>query len=79
MSEVMGDLQTRRSIIMGISGNDSHQVIKARTPLAALDRYSTTRRLLPQAVRALLNISLILLLFPEKFRKNFQKIFRRLK
>lgn len=48
MGEVMGDLQTRRSIIMGISGNDSHQVIKVRTPLAELDRYSTTLRSLSQ-------------------------------
>jgi elongation factor G len=48
MGEVMGDLQVRRSLIMGMDSNGSHQVIKARTPLAELDRYSTTLRSLSQ-------------------------------
>jgi elongation factor G len=48
MGDVMGDLQTRRSIIMGMDRKGSFQVIKARTPLAALDRYSTTLRSLSQ-------------------------------
>jgi elongation factor G len=48
MGEVMGDLQTRRSIIMGIDSRGNYQVIKARTPLAELDRYSTTLRSLSQ-------------------------------
>ena len=48
MGEVMGDLQTRRSIIMGIDSKGNSQVIKARTPLAELDRYSTTLRSLSQ-------------------------------
>jgi elongation factor G len=48
MGDVMGDLQTRRSIIMGMDSKGSYQVIKARTPLAALDRYSTTLRSLSQ-------------------------------
>jgi elongation factor G len=48
MGEVMGDLQTRRSLIMGIDSKGNYQVIKARTPLAALDRYSTTLRSLSQ-------------------------------
>jgi elongation factor G len=48
MGEVMGDLQTRRALIMGMDNRDSYQVIKARTPLATLDRYSTTLRSLSQ-------------------------------
>jgi elongation factor G len=48
MGDVMGDLQTRRSIIMGIDNKGSYQVIKARTPLAELDRYSTTLRSITQ-------------------------------
>jgi elongation factor G len=48
MGDVMGDLQTRRSIIMGIDSKGNYQVIKARTPLAELDRYSTTLRSLSQ-------------------------------
>lgn len=48
MGEVMGDLQTRRSLIMGMDSRGSNQVIKAKTPLAELDRYSTTLRSLSQ-------------------------------
>src|SRR6478736_5405084 len=48
MGDVMGDLQTRRSMIMGIDAKGNYQVIKARTPLAELDRYSTSLRSLSQ-------------------------------
>jgi elongation factor G len=48
MGEVMGDLQTRRSLIMGMDSKGSYQIIRARTPLAELDRYSTTLRSLTQ-------------------------------
>jgi elongation factor G len=48
MGEVMGDLQTRRSLIMGMDSVGNYQVIRARTPLAELDRYSTTLRSLSQ-------------------------------
>jgi len=48
MGEVMGDLQTRRSLIMGMDNVENFQVIKAKTPLAELDRYSTTLRSLSQ-------------------------------
>ena len=48
MGEVMGDLQTRRSLIMGMDSKGSYQIIRARTPLAELDRYSTSLRSLTQ-------------------------------
>lgn len=48
MGDVMSDLQTRRSMIMGIDSKGSYQMIKARTPLTALDRYSTALRSLSQ-------------------------------
>lgn len=48
MGDVMGDLQTRRSLIMGIDTNGNYQVIKARTPLAELDKYSNSLRSLSQ-------------------------------
>lgn len=48
MGEVMGDLQTRRSLIMGMDSKGNYQVIRAKTPLAELDRYSTTLRSLSQ-------------------------------
>ncbi|MFD0999079.1 elongation factor G [Ohtaekwangia kribbensis] len=48
MGEVMGDLQTRRALIMGMDSKGNYQVIKARVPLAELDKYSTTLRSLTQ-------------------------------
>ena len=48
MGEVMGDLQTRRAMIMGMDSKGNYQVIKARAPLAELDRYSTSLRSLSQ-------------------------------
>ena len=48
MGDVMSDLQTRRSIIVGMDSRGQNQVIMARTPLAELDRYSTTLRSLSQ-------------------------------
>ena len=48
MGDVMSDLQTRRSLIMGMDSKGTLQVIRARTPLAELDRYSTTLRSLSQ-------------------------------
>ncbi|HEY9006628.1 elongation factor G [Ohtaekwangia sp.] len=48
MGEVMGDLQTRRALIMGMDNRGNYQVIKARVPLAELDKYSTALRSLSQ-------------------------------
>lgn len=48
MGDVMSDLQTRRSMIIGIDSKGNYQVIKARTPLAELDRYSTSLRSISQ-------------------------------
>ena len=44
MGDVMTDLQARRSIIMGIDSKGKYQVIKSKTPLAELDKYSTSLR-----------------------------------
>lgn len=48
MGDVVTDLQTRRSIIVGMDSNSHYQVIKARTPLAELDKYSTSLRSITQ-------------------------------
>ncbi len=48
MGDVMTDLQGRRSIVMGVDGQGRYQIIKTLTPLAELDRYSTTLRSLTQ-------------------------------
>ena len=48
MGDVMTDLQTRRSIILGIEAKGKYQLIKARTPLAELGKYSTSLRSITQ-------------------------------
>ena len=48
LGDVMNDLQTRRSTIMGIEQKGQYQLIKAKTPLAELDRYTTSLRSLTQ-------------------------------
>ena len=42
MGEVMSDLQNRRAMIMGMSSEKRFEVIRARVPLAELNKYSTT-------------------------------------
>ena len=44
----MTDLQGRRSIIQGMEAKGAYQIIKAKTPLAELDRYTTTLRSITQ-------------------------------
>lgn len=41
MGDVMGDLQTRRALIMGMDTDSGFQKIKARVPLKEMSRYST--------------------------------------
>jgi len=48
MGDVMTDLQGRRSIIMGMDSINQYQVIKAKTPLAEMYKYTTTLRSLTQ-------------------------------
>jgi elongation factor G len=48
MGDVMTDLQGRRAIILGMDTKGRYQVINAKTPLAEMDRYSTTLRSLTQ-------------------------------
>ncbi len=48
MGEVMTDLQSRRTIIQGMEARGAYQVIKAKTPLSELDRYTTTLRSITQ-------------------------------
>jgi elongation factor G len=48
MGEVMTDLQTRRSIILGMDSKGVYKVIKAKCPLAELDRYTTALRSITQ-------------------------------
>ncbi len=42
MGDVMTDLQGRRAVIMGMDAEGNYQKIKARVPLAEMNRYSTS-------------------------------------
>lgn len=42
MGDVMTDLQGRRAIIMGMEAEGNYQKIKAKVPMAEMNRYSTT-------------------------------------
>ncbi|MBL7813687.1 MAG: elongation factor G [Saprospiraceae bacterium] len=48
MGEVMGDLQTRRAIIMGMDSEGHYQKILARVPLSELHGYSSALRSITQ-------------------------------
>ncbi len=48
MGDVMTDLQTRRAIIMGMDSKDHYQIIKAKTPLAEMYKYTTSLRSITQ-------------------------------
>ena len=48
MGDVMTDLQSRRSVIIGMDAVGAYQSIKTKTPLAELHGYSTTLRSLTQ-------------------------------
>ena len=48
MGDVMTDLQSRRSIITGMDTKGKYQIIRAKTPLAELDRYVTALRSMTQ-------------------------------
>ncbi|MBK9733979.1 MAG: elongation factor G [Saprospiraceae bacterium] len=48
MGDIMGDLQTRRAIIMGMDSDGHYQKIKARVPLAEMYQYSSTLRSISQ-------------------------------
>lgn len=58
MGNVMGDLQTRRAIIMGMGSEGHYQVIRAKVPLKELHKYSSTLRSLTQG-KAKFNMSFV--------------------
>lgn len=48
MGNVMTDLQSRRSVILGMDSDGKYQTIKARVPLAEMHKYSTSLRSITQ-------------------------------
>lgn len=49
VGDVMSDLPSRRGVIIGIESEGRYQKIKAKMPLAELDKYSTALRSMTQA------------------------------
>ena len=49
MGDIMGDLQTRRAMIQGMSTEGHYQKISAKVPLAELYKYSSTLRSISQS------------------------------
>lgn len=49
VGDVMSDLPSRRGVILGIDSEGRYQIIKARMPLAELDKYATGLRAMTQA------------------------------
>ncbi len=49
VGDVMSDLPSRRGVIIGIESEGKYQKIKAKMPLAELDKYSTALRSMTQA------------------------------
>ena len=48
LGDVMGDLQTRRAMIMGMDSEGHYQKIKAKVPIAEMYKYSSSLRSLSQ-------------------------------
>jgi elongation factor G len=48
MGDVMTDLQSRRSIILGMDSKDGYKIINSKTPLAEMHKYSTSLRSITQ-------------------------------
>lgn len=48
MGDVMGDLQTRRAMIMGMEADGHYQKIIARVPIMELYKYASTLRAITQ-------------------------------
>jgi elongation factor G len=42
MGDVMGDLQTRRALVLGMTSEKGFEKITAKVPLAEMNKYSTT-------------------------------------
>ena len=42
MGDVMTDLQGRRAVVMGMDSEGNYQIIKAKVPLAEMNKYSTS-------------------------------------
>ena len=77
MGDVMGDLQTRRAIIMGMDAEGHYQKIKAKVPQAAMYQYSSSLRSLTQGKakfnRAFSEFQAVTPDIQKQLRKEYEK------
>jgi elongation factor G len=78
MGDVMTDLQTRRSIIMGIDGKGRYQIIKSRTPLSEMDKYSTTLRSITHGKASFSSKFAEYVVLPKEIQNQLAKEYREL-
>ncbi len=73
MGDVMSELQARRSIITGMDSKGGYQVIKARTPLAELDKSSVNLRSITQGRAKLRSTFADYVPVPPELQKKLQE------
>lgn len=77
MGDVMSELQTRRSVIVGMDSRGSHQVIKARTPLAELDKFNSSLRGITQGRAKVKSVFIEYAPVPAEIQKKLTEDYRK--
>jgi elongation factor G len=78
MGDVMSELQTRRSVIMGMDSRGGYQIIKARTPLAELDKFNASLRSITQGRAKVKSIFAEYAPVPSEIQKKLTDDYRKL-
>ena len=73
VGNVMTDLQSRRSIILGIDSNENYQILKSNTPEAELYGYSTDLRSLTQGKATFNSVFSSFEVVPESIQQSLVK------
>lgn len=77
MGDVMSELQTRRSVIMGMDSRGGYQIIKARTPLAELDKFNAALRSITQGRAKVKSIFAEYAPVPSEIQKKLTEDYRK--
>ena len=78
MGDVMSELQTRRSVIMGMDSRGGYQIIKARTPLAELDKFNAALRSITQGRAKVKSIFAEYAPVPNEIQKKLTEDYRKI-
>ncbi|MEE9373864.1 MAG: elongation factor G [Saprospiraceae bacterium] len=73
MGDIMGDLQTRRAMIQGMSSEGHYQKISAKVPLSELYKYSVTLRSMSQGRAKFTRSFVEFAPVPQEIQKNLTK------